>query len=46
MLLKCYDPSHPDYENEGAIGIKVTERFWSYEDFLEAMGPRPKVEDN
>jgi hypothetical protein len=45
MLLKCYDPSHPEYRNEGAIGIQVAEEFWSYEKFLATMGPMPGSAD-
>jgi hypothetical protein len=46
MLLKCYDPSHPEYENEGAIGIRVDPRFFSYERFLATVGPIPKKESD
>lgn len=40
---KCYDPSHPGYENYGAKGIGMCQS-WKYSlvEFVNDMGPRPK----
>lgn len=40
---RCYNPNCSQYKNYGARGIKMCDRwFYSYENFLEDMGERPK----
>lgn len=42
MLQRCYNPNARQYKWYGALGISVTERWKSFELFLEDMGIRPK----
>lgn len=43
MIARCYDPTHPEYPNEGGRGIQVCERWRdSFDNFLTDMGPMPE----
>lgn len=41
MMDRCEWGGHPTYANYGAKGIRVCERWHSYENFLADMGERP-----
>lgn len=41
MLTRCYNPNTASYRNHGARGIKVCERWRSFENFLTDMGEAP-----
>ena len=41
MIQRCGNENEPSYENYGGRGIRVCERWLSYENFLEDMGRRP-----
>ena len=49
MIAKCYDPTHPEYPDNGGRGITVCKRWRlgtkkksGFECFLEDMGPMPQ----
>jgi hypothetical protein len=41
MLERCYKPENTGYKHYGARGIRVCDRWKSYENFLSDMGRRP-----
>lgn len=42
MKARCNNPNEPAYENYGGRGIRVCERWVSFENFLADMGVAPK----
>lgn len=41
-IQRCTNPNNPGYKNYGARGIRVCERWMSFENFISDMGPRPR----
>lgn len=41
MLQRCENPKNPNYPDWGGSGIRVDERWYSFENFLADMGERP-----
>lgn len=41
IRARCGNPNHPSYHKYGARGVKVVDRWNSFLNFLEDMGPRP-----
>lgn len=42
MMGRCYDPKDPRYNNYGARGIRVCQRWQNFQNFILDMGERPK----
>lgn len=42
MIQRCCNENTPGYAGYGAIGIRVCERWKTFENFYEDMGPRPR----
>ena len=41
MIRRCCDPRCEDFKVYGARGIRVCDRWMSFENFVKDMGPRP-----
>jgi hypothetical protein len=41
MRQRCQNPNHKGYKYWGGRGITICERWQTFENFLEDMGPRP-----
>lgn len=44
MLGRCNDPKNASYKHYGARGIKVCDRWLTFENFLTDMGERPSLD--
>lgn len=44
MLGRCRDPQNASYARYGAKGVKVCERWLTFENFLADMGERPSLD--
>lgn len=42
MHQRCYYERNPSFKYYGARGIKVCQRWWSFENYLSDMGPAPE----
>jgi hypothetical protein len=42
MRARCEKPDRPEYRNYGGRGIKVCDRWQSFENFLADMGEKPR----
>jgi hypothetical protein len=42
MIGRCYKPYYASYKYYGALGIRVCERWHSYDNFVADMGLRPE----
>lgn len=42
MKARCINPRNPSYENYGGRGIRVCDRWFSFENFLADMGEAPE----
>lgn len=42
MIQRCKNPNAPKYPRYGGMGVTVCERWSSFANFAEDMGPRPK----
>lgn len=42
MMRRCSNPKDKDYENYGGRGITICIDWYSFENFLADMGPRPE----
>lgn len=41
MIRRCTDPRVPDYRYYGARGIRVCDRWMTFENYMADLGPRP-----
>lgn len=42
LCSRCNNPNHQNFKNYGGRGIKVCERWYKFENFLDDMGEKPK----
>lgn len=42
MMQRCYEPSHPYYDNYGGRGVTVAPSWHNFSSFYEDMGERPE----
>lgn len=42
MFERCYNPNHNGYCNYGARGIVVCDRWFSFKNFIDDMGDKPR----
>ena len=43
MIARCTDPKHNNYDRYGGRGIRVCDRWLSFENFLADMGSKPSA---
>ena len=41
MKGRCLNPNHRSFKDYGALGVRVCERWMTFENFLADMGERP-----
>jgi hypothetical protein len=42
MMQRCTNPHYSAYKNYGGMGVRITDKWWKFEGFLEDMGKRPE----
>jgi hypothetical protein len=46
MIQRCENPNNRSYHHYGARGVRVCDRWHSFEDFLADMGERPPFKES